>query len=249
MKAIVVEHIYKTYKRAGGMRRTEVLHDVHLEVKAGELLILLGPSGCGKSTLLRIMAGLDHPTQGKVSYDPSIDRKKIGFVFQNFGLMPWLTVRENVELNLIGQGVKKEVRKKEVDKILLRFGLHHFAEHKPHDLSGGMRQRVGIARAFVTKPDIIFLDEPFSELDFFTAESLRAELLALWRETGATVVMVSHYIDEAVALADRIAVFSDRPGTVLHTIENPLSRPRMKRSAEFFALEDAVLAKFANKPL
>lgn len=266
MRAITVDHVYKNYKRRDGKRGMEVLADIHLTITQGEFLVLLGPSGCGKSTLLRIMAGLIPPTRGTVSFGASggsaagLEEKKsaghtpspqknIGFVFQNFGLLPWLTVRKNIELNLIGKNIDAAIREKEVDAIMTRFGLHRFADHHPHELSGGMRQRVGIARAFVAKPDIIFLDEPFSELDFFTAESLRNELLTLWRERGATVVMVSHYIDEAVALADRIAVFSDRPGSIIKIIENTLARPRNRRTPEFFALEDSIMDHFAQDHL
>lgn len=249
MHAITIDHLYKSYKRRDGKRGMEVLADIHLTIAKGEFLVLLGPSGCGKSTLLRIMAGLIPASRGTVSFGATAAEKNIGFVFQNFGLLPWLTVRKNIELNLIGKNIPSAVRAKEVDAIMTRFGLHRFADHHPHELSGGMRQRVGIARAFVAKPDIIFLDEPFSELDFFTAESLRNELLTLWRERGATVVMVSHYIDEAVALADRIAIFSDRPGTIVKIIENTLPRPRNRRSPEFFALEDSVMNHFTQEHL
>lgn len=206
--------------------------------------MLLGPSGCGKSTLLRILAGLDKKTSGEIIYSPHFDPSKTAFVFQNFGILPWLTVFENVELNLIAKNITKEERHKDVRAILEPFGLSAFGGSFPHELSGGMRQRVGLARAFVSKPDVIFLDEPFSELDFFTAENLRKILLDLWRERSATVVMVSHYIDEAIALADRIAVFSDRPGTVTEIITNDLARPRDPRSHEFFAKEDEVKAYF-----
>jgi NitT/TauT family transport system ATP-binding protein len=156
-------------------------------------------------------------------------------------------VEENVELGLIGRNVPIPERKQKVKKILEHFGLNQFENHRPFELSGGMKQRVGLARAFVTEPDIIFLDEPFSELDFFTAESLREALLDLWRSRGATIVMVSHYIDETISLADRIAVFSDRPGTIIDMIKNELPRPRDHRSTPFFALEDEVLLKLKKQ--
>jgi NitT/TauT family transport system ATP-binding protein len=241
---ITIKSLSKIFPGVQGEHRTESLKDVSLTVHKGEFLILLGPSGCGKSTLLRILAGLETKTGGEVEYGADFDLNKASFVFQNFGILPWLTVEKNVELNLIAKNILEHERMKEVRSILEVFGLTDFKDHYPHDLSGGMRQRVGLARAFVSKPDIIFLDEPFSELDFYTAESLRDVLLTLWKERGTTVVMVSHYIDEAVALADRIAIFSDRPGSVRAVVKNELSRPRASRSENFFALEDEVLKHF-----
>ncbi len=221
-----------------------VLEDINLTVHQGEFLLLLGPSGCGKSTLLRIMTGLEKHTHGSIEFHHPLDITDVSFVFQNFGLLPWLTVEENVELGLIGRNVPLPERKEKVKKILLRFGLLDFATYRPRDLSGGMRQRTGLARAFVTDPKIIFLDEPFSELDFFTARSLHEALLDMWKERKVTIVMVSHYLEEAVLLADRVAVFRDRPGTILDIVKNELPRPRDARSAPFFALEDEILGKF-----
>lgn len=242
-KALIsVKNLSKIFPRKEGERRVEVLKDINLTVEKGEFLVLLGPSGCGKSTLLRIISGLETHTAGKITYAKDFSFEKISFVFQNFGILPWLTVFQNVELNLIGKNMPTEQRCKEVEKILEVFDLTVFTHRFPHDLSGGMRQRVGLARAFVSKPSVIFLDEPFSELDFFTAESLRKVLLELWEKEKTTVVMVSHYIDEAVALADRIAVFSDRPSSIEEVVANTLSRPRDARSTSFFKLEDEVLA-------
>jgi ABC-type nitrate/sulfonate/bicarbonate transport system ATPase subunit len=237
---ISIKNVSVTYS---GLKRkkTHVLHDVNLEVSPGEFLVILGPSGCGKSTLLRTIAGFEHHYHGEIVFDKALSPHDISFVFQDFGILPWLTVAENVELSLIGRHVSLIERKHKVTDILKRFGLLEFAEHKPRDLSGGMKQRVGLARAFVTDPKLILLDEPFSELDFFTASKLRAELLLLWQEKKTTIVMVSHYMDEAVELADHIAVFSDRPGTVKKIIRNIISRPRNARSPEFFALEDELL--------
>ncbi len=243
---ITIKNIGKTFLAKEGKRGVHVLDNVDLTIYEGEFLMMLGPSGCGKSTLLRILTGLEKETYGTIFYHTKFSLDDVGFVFQNFGIMPWLSVAENVEIGLIGRDVPEEIRKQKVAKILSHFGLSHFAESHPHQLSGGMKQRVGLARAFVTEPKIIFLDEPFSELDFFTAENLRSVLIDLWRATGATIVMVSHYIDEAVELADRIAVFSDRPGRVIEIIKNELSRPRDHRSAQFFALEDEILKHFKD---
>jgi ABC-type nitrate/sulfonate/bicarbonate transport system ATPase subunit len=246
-KLIDIKNLSRIFPATEGLRRVEVLKNINLTIHEGEFLVLLGPSGCGKSTLLRILSGLDEKTGGEIIYADTYDETKVGFVFQNFGILPWLTVFKNVELNLLERMPRELDRKNAVDKILKVFELSAFRDHTPHDLSGGMKQRVGLARAFVSSPDIIFLDEPFSELDFFTAQNLRKVLLELWEIQHTTVVMVSHYVDEAVALADRIVVFSDRPGTVLDIVENTLPRPRNPRSKEFFALEDTALAQLERK--
>ncbi len=243
---ITIKNVTKAYPKKDGHRRVEVLRDIHLEVNKGEFLVLLGPSGCGKSTLLRILAGFDMPTSGTITYAKDFDRTNMNFVFQNFGLLPWLSVFQNVELGLIGRGVPEHKRLHFVDAMLDKLGLIAFRDHYPHEISGGMKQRVGLARAFVTKPEIIFLDEPFSELDFFTAKTLREVLLDIWKEQGTTVVMVSHYIEEAVELADRIAVFSNRPSTIAVCFDNTLSRPRDSRSKEFFAEEDKIISEFKS---
>ena len=243
---ITVKNLSKIYPKKEGSRRVEVFQDLNLVVHQGEFVVLLGPSGCGKSTLLRILAGFDTATKGEVSYGKDFNLEKVSFVFQDFGILPWLSVYQNVELGLIGRGVPEHERKNRVSDMLEKLGLHAAHDQKPHQLSGGMRQRVGIARAFVTKPDIIFLDEPFSELDFFTAKNLRQILLDLWHDTGTTVVMVSHYLDEAVTLADTIAVFSERPGTIVAHVLNDLPRPRDPRSTEFFARVDELLGHFGE---
>jgi NitT/TauT family transport system ATP-binding protein len=243
---INIKNITKIFPKKEGLRRVEVLEDITLSIHKGEFLVLLGPSGSGKSTLLRIIAGLLKPSDGTIEYSADFNIKNISFVFQDFGILPWLTVFENVELNLIEKNIHQNERTRQVNHILEKFGLHVFKNHYPHELSGGMKQRVGLARAFVSKPAVIFLDEPFSELDFITAENLRQTLLDLWQEMKTTVVMVSHNIDEAVTLADRIVLFSDRPSRLKQTIINHLARPRIARSPEFFALEDEVKEHFRN---
>lgn len=244
---ITIKDLKKVYPRVSGQRRTEVFNDIKLTIHKGEFLVLLGPSGCGKSTLLRIISGLDTATSGTVEYGKSLNHYDISFVFQNFGILPWLTVSENIQIGLISKKIPKHERLKQTEIILGKFGLGSFKNYFPHELSGGMKQRVGLARAFITRPEIVFLDEPFSELDFFTAKNLRDLLLDMWKENNTTVVMVSHYVDEAVALADRIVVFSDRPSKVVKIITNNLPRPRRDRSAEFFATEDEVLACFTDQ--
>jgi NitT/TauT family transport system ATP-binding protein len=241
---ISITNLSKAYPKRDGQRRVAVFNDINLTIHKGEFLVLLGPSGCGKSTLLRIVSGLDAQTAGTISYAGGFKPEHINFVFQNFGILPWLTVFQNVELGLIGRNIPAYERVRSVDSILEQLGLLSFKDRLPHELSGGMKQRVGLARAFVTKPDIIFLDEPFSELDFFTAKTLREVLLEMWKTHGTTVVMVSHYIDEAVILADRIAVFSNRPSTIVTVIENTIPRPREYRAKPFFDMEDEVLSHF-----
>lgn len=218
------------------------LSDVDLTVHEGEFLMLVGPSGCGKSTLLRILAGLDKPTTGEITFSKKI---KTGFVFQDFALFPWLTVYQNIEFGLKMEGTPLNERKKTTLKYANLMGLEKFIESYPHELSGGMRQRVGIARALAINPEIVFLDEPFSALDSFKAKILRAELLELWKKHGTTFVMVTHLVEEAVELGTRIAVFTQRPGRLEKVFINHLSFPRDLRSQAFFSLVDQITEKVA----
>jgi ABC-type nitrate/sulfonate/bicarbonate transport system ATPase subunit len=218
------------------------LSNVNLTVHEGEFLMLVGPSGCGKSTLLRILAGLDKPTTGEVTFGKQI---RPGFVFQDFALFPWLTVYQNIEFGLKMEGKAVNERKKTTLKYAEFMGLEKFLESYPHELSGGMRQRVGIARALAINPEIVFLDEPFSALDSFTAQKLRKELLELWKKHGTTFVMVTHLVEEAVQLGTRIAVFSQRPGTIEKVFDNSLPLPRNLRSEHFFALVDKITDQVA----
>jgi len=237
MNSLTLEHVHKIFKDFNG-HRLEALVDVNLSIKEGEFFILLGPSGCGKSTLLRIMSGLESEFQGKVSYGEGISVKDFSFVFQQFALLPWLTVEENVALGLIAENKPPADIHKIVTAELKQLGLEKFAGHYPKELSGGMKQRVGIARALAINPKIMFLDEPFSALDSFTATALRKELARIWEERKITIVMVTHNIPEALELADRIAVMSARPGKIEAIAENTLPRPRELRSQAFFELED-----------
>ncbi|MEK7520889.1 MAG: ABC transporter ATP-binding protein [Patescibacteria group bacterium] len=222
---------------ADGERRSWALKDVDFEVFPGEFFILVGPSGSGKSTILRILSGLDAPSSGRVVF--ADDRKpKIAFVFQNFALFPWLTVFENVEFGLKMEGVPAKERRRRVAAQIEMIGLNKFGNYYPRELSGGMKQRVGIARALVVNPQVILMDEPFSELDSFTAKNLRKELLEIWQKRGLTVVMVSHLIEEAVELGDRIAILSPGPAAVEKIIPNGLPRPRDRRAPAFFKIED-----------
>jgi ABC-type nitrate/sulfonate/bicarbonate transport system ATPase subunit len=234
--AIKLNNVHKKFDDDGGA--TLALHDINFTIKHGEFFIILGPSGCGKSTLLRIMSGLERKSGGELSLGSELAVADMNFVFQQFALLPWLDVSENVRLGLTSRKISEKEKDAIVHRELEQLGLTHFARARIRELSGGMRQRVGFARALATNPKILFLDEPFSELDSFTAEELRTELSRIWTERRMTVVMVTHLIDEALELADRIAVLTPRPGHIEKIVVNTLPRPRAKRSADFFRLYD-----------
>ncbi|MFD1775011.1 ABC transporter ATP-binding protein [Paenibacillus rhizophilus] len=205
------------------------LQDVELNVKPGEFLTIVGPSGCGKSTLLDLMAGLAVPTEGELFIDgkkitgPALDR---GIVMQGYALFPWRTVRRNVEFGLEIKKVPKKDRKAISDRYLELVGLSGYGDRYPYELSGGMKQRVAIARALAYDPEVLLMDEPFAAVDAQTRETLQDELLQIWERTGKTIVFVTHSIDEAVALADRVVVMSPNPGRVREIVPVSLPRPR-----------------------
>lgn len=231
---ITVKNFAKNFAEIGS-KPSPVLKDVNFDIRRGEFLCLIGPSGCGKSTLLRGLAGLDKKFDGEISRSSEL---KTSMVFQNFALFSWLTVEENIAFGLRMSEQKESVIKKRVAEEMKIVGLEGFANHHPKELSGGMKQRVGLARALVMDPDILYMDEPFSALDAFTAKALRADLLRIWQLRKMTVVMVTHLVDEAAELADRTIVFSERPGTVKEIVSNNLSRPRNRRSQEFYDMAD-----------
>lgn len=234
---LTLKNLTKTYPHTG-KRAQIILDDINLTIHEGEFLILIGPSGCGKSTLLRVLSGLEKNYHGTVERSPGLQQNEMSFVFQQFGLLPWLTVAENAAMGLIHRPLSSREREAKVTKMLHTFGLGNYMHAYPRELSGGMRQRVGIARAFATEPKVIFMDEPFSELDSFTVRELRQELLDMWAERKPTIVMVTHLIEEAITLADRIVVLSPRPAKIEKIITNTLKRPRNIRSPESYELED-----------
>jgi NitT/TauT family transport system ATP-binding protein len=209
---------------AGAARRFTALEDITLDVKSGEFLTLVGPSGCGKSTLLDLLAGLAAPTSGRILLDgrpisgPARDR---GMVFQQYALFPWRTAVQNVEFGLDIAGLKAKERREKARHYLDLVGLSAFAERYPHELSGGMKQRVAIARSLAYDPEILLMDEPFAALDAQTRETLQGELLRIWRRTGKTIVFITHGIDEAVVLGQRVAVMTSRPGRIKQIVDVP----------------------------
>jgi NitT/TauT family transport system ATP-binding protein len=226
-----IEDIHKSFFKAtrNGMAEVAALAGVSFAVERGSLISIIGPSGCGKSTLLRIVDGLIQPDRGRVLVDgaevrePGFDR---AVVFQYFGLYPWRTVLANVEFGLELQNVAKSERNRRARENIDLVGLSGFEDHYPHELSGGMRQRVGFARALTTNPEIILMDEPFSAVDEQTRELLQHELHGLWAKTGKTILFVTHSIDEAVYMSDRIIVMGARPGRIVAVVDVDLPRPR-----------------------
>ncbi|OIN78121.1 ABC transporter ATP-binding protein [Mycobacterium malmoense] len=242
---IRLEHVSKSFSKPDGGTLL-VLDDINLDIRAGEVVALLGRSGCGKSTLLRVIAGLVAPTSGVARYNGAEltgANPGTAMVFQNFALMPWLTVQKNVELGLAARKTAPAERGKRAMEAIDLIGLDGFESAYPKELSGGMRQRVGFARALVLQPDLLLMDEPFSALDVLTAENLRNELMTLW--TGQdfptkAICLVTHNIEEAILLADRVIVLNSNPGRILAEFPIELERPRDRRSASFEALVDKV---------
>lgn len=230
---------YAVRNEAGRPENVAVLRDFDLDIRDGELLSILGPSGCGKSTFLSILAGLTDRTGGNIA----IDGKPLqginpaqGVVFQGYALFPWRTVLENIEVGLEIRGVPRAERRRIAGEYLELVGLTGFGPRFPHEISGGMKQRVAIARALAYKPEVLLMDEPFAALDAQTREILQGELLRIWEQTRKTIVFITHSIDEAIFLSDRIAIMTRRPGTVKAILDVPLPRPRAPevRNSEAF---------------
>jgi ABC-type nitrate/sulfonate/bicarbonate transport system ATPase subunit len=243
--------------------RIDALKDVNLEVEdafsaagrdVGEFRVLLGPSGCGKSTLLRMIAGLDKPTSGQVLVNGEIvthPGKDRGMVFQKYTSFPWLTVADNIAYGMKINGVPEAQRKETVDRLLKSVGLTEFANVYPETLSGGMQQRVAIARTLALRPSVILMDEPFGALDAQTRSDMQQLLLQIWDETACTILFVTHDVEEAVYLADRIFIMSSHPGTIVEDVEVPFDRPRdlgLKEKNEFHELQHYVLGRLKSAP-
>jgi NitT/TauT family transport system ATP-binding protein len=252
-KLVELRGVSKAFRSPDGTPRT-VLEGVDFALAEGEIVALLGKSGSGKSTLLRIIAGLTQADNGAANYRGRPIRgpvSGIAMVFQSFALFPWLTVQQNVELGLEAQGVAPEQRRERADAMLELIGLAGFGGALPRELSGGMRQRVGIARALVTNPDVLLMDEAFSALDVLTGETLRNDILELWDDSRIPtkgILIVSHNIEEAVMMSDRIIILSSDPGRIRHEIRIPLPRPRDVDSAAVRALIDEVYGLMTARP-
>lgn len=245
-------NIQKSFPLPEGTGTFTVLDDLNLSVHRGEIVALLGRSGSGKTTLLRIMAGLIPPTGGEVINNGQKLRGHnldVAMVFQNFALLPWATVQDNVELGLKARGVSKEERAKSALKAIDIVGLDGFENAYPKELSGGMQQRVGFARAFVIHPNVLFMDEPFSGLDVLTAENLRGEIADLWEQgsfPAESILIVTHNIEEAVFLADRLIVMGANPGRVRGELKVEIPRPRDRKSKDFKTMVDYIYTVMTN---
>lgn len=246
--AIDVKKVSKTYIRKE--ENFTVLNNVDLHIDDGEFICFLGPSGCGKTTLLRIIAGLEKADEGEV-YDreelitgPSKER---GFIFQQYSLFPWLNVLDNV---LFGLKSNEKSNKAEnlatAEEYIKRVGLSEFKYNYPHELSGGMKQRVAIIRSLVNHPPILLMDEPFSAVDMLTRHSLQDQLTDIWKKSNSTILFVTHDIDEAIYLADKIVIMDKNPGRIQDIIEVPFERPRQRESEEILKFQDKIESKLAQ---
>jgi NitT/TauT family transport system ATP-binding protein len=243
---LALEGVGKRY--ALGEQTASVLEEMSLTLSDGEFVCVVGPSGCGKSTLLRIAHGLIEPSSGRVLFEGkprSGVNLACAMVFQSFALLPWLTVQENVTLGLEARGVPEKERLLRAGRYVDMVGLEGYEEAYPRELSGGMKQRVGLARALAVEPRILLMDEPFSALDALTSISLREQLLDIWASTEvpvSTVLMVTHSIEEAVELADRVVVLAGRPGRLAEILTVALPRPRDRKQPEFTASVDRIFS-------
>jgi ABC-type nitrate/sulfonate/bicarbonate transport system ATPase subunit len=239
-----IQQVSKSFPAADDpLTHRQVLSNISLSIAPGELVSLVGPSGCGKSTLLRLIAGLDTSDSGKLLVGSELINKPSaarGLVFQDPNLFPWLTVRRNIEAGLVARRVLREKRD-EVDEFMRLVGLEAFADAYPHHLSGGMAQRVALARALINHPKVLLLDEPLGALDAFTRMRMQDEVLRLWENRRTTMFLVTHDIDEAIYMSDRITIMSQRPGRIDREIEIGLARPRDRTSESFLGLRSQIL--------
>jgi NitT/TauT family transport system ATP-binding protein len=249
---IDIKNLSVKFPDKNGGEPVEALRNINLEIEPGEFVSLVGPSGCGKTTLLRTIADLQQPTSGTISIGGLTPREvrlqqKFGIVFQNPVLYEWRTVRRNVCMPMEIMGIPKPERTKRVTQMLELVGLYNFGKKHPHELSGGMQQRVGIARALALRPKILLMDEPFSALDEFTKEKLHLDLQNIWSKTKKTIVFVTHNIQEAVFLSDKVVVLSPHPGRVSAVVDVNLPRPRgleIRDTIEFNSLVSKVRKSF-----
>ncbi len=239
--SFLLKNVSKSFQSQG--EDLEVVKDINLTVEDGEFLCLLGPSGCGKTTILRMMAGLDFPSKGEITENgepvtgPSPGR---GFVFQQYSLFPWRTVLDNIAFGPEVRGVETEERYENARNYIEMVGLSRFEKSFPHELSGGMKQRVAIVRALANDPLALLMDEPFAALDVLTRHKLQEELVKIWQEEHKTIIFVTHNVDEAVFLADRVVVLSKSPGEIINTFPVELERVRDRNSPEFIGIKKEI---------
>ncbi len=242
MANFAIKQVTKVYS---GTTKTKTLDNINLTISEGEFLCLLGPSGCGKSTLLEILAGLQQPTSGTIYFDNEplqTPNEKLGFVFQDASLYPWRTIYENIGLGLEIRGIHRAERNERVQKYLKMVGLQGFESKYPHQLSGGMRQRAGIARALANNPEVILMDEPFGAVDYLTRIQLQNDLLAIWEAEKKTIIFVTHDIAEATFLADRVVLLTARPGKIKKIFSLPQQRPRRREDLELLKIQNEIYA-------
>jgi len=248
-ESIALSGVFRSYTNSRGSF-TPALQNIDLEIEQGEFVCIVGPSGCGKSTLLHLIAGLDSPTTGEVIVDeapvkgPGTDRI---LLFQELGLFPWLTVRQNVEFGLKMAGVSKIERRDRARIFLRMVHLSHFEDHYIHQLSGGMKQRVALARSLALRPKILLMDEPFAALDAQTRDMLHDELERIWKETAPTIVFVTHNVREAVRLGDRVLLMSFRPGRIKTQFQITLKRPRHVEDSDVAYLSKEILGQLREE--
>ena len=242
--SIEIKNINKSFDGRG--KNLSVLEDINLEINDGELICLLGPSGCGKTTLLRLIAGLDQPTSGEIVANGEVVEKPSGdraVIFQQYSLFPWLTVIQNVTFGLEISGGSKEENIKAAERYLKSVGLLEFKDSYPHELSGGMKQRVAIIRYLLNHSPILLMDEPFSALDMQNRHKLQEQLIGVWKRFENTIVFVTHDVDEAVYLADKIVLLDKNPGKIAEVISVDLERPRKRDSLEFLKIQESIVDK------
>ncbi|KXS35850.1 MAG: NitT/TauT family transport system ATP-binding protein [Methanohalophilus sp. T328-1] len=249
MGRLVIENVGQSFEKDKG-ETTDALKDVNFEVKDGEFVCIIGPSGCGKTTLLRIVAGLDRADSGSILLDgetiTSPDPRR-GMVFQEYSLFPWRTVMDNVTFGLDMSGMDRKESRKIAEEYLRLVGLEQFRDSYPYELSGGMRQRIAIVRALANDPAVLLMDEPFGSLDAQTRNKLQQELLQIWESKKITILFVTHSVDEAVYLSDRIAVMTSRPGRIKEMIDVDLPRPRDRTSTSANKLRNNLLNMLAEE--
>ena len=240
--SIEIKNINKSFDGRG--KNLSVLENINLNINDGELVCLLGPSGCGKTTLLRLIAGLDHPTSGEIVANGEVVEKPSGdraVIFQQYSLFPWLTVLQNVTFGLEMSGGSKDENIKAAERYLESVGLLDFKDSYPHELSGGMKQRVAIIRSLLNHSPILLMDEPFSALDMQNRHKLQEQLIGVWKRFENTIVFVTHDVDEAVYLADKIVLLDKNPGKIAEVIPVDLERPRKRDSVEFLKIQESIV--------